>query len=186
VVRLGRILARLGHEVKLASPNYGLVGLGVFPRSLGGLRDAAEGVPDVRLLDRRTQENRRLGAIGRPLVRLSKLHERLERRRVGRIFDTADVVLAPSTATPPTPIGRYDGLSNFGTTRAMIAACPYAWPWNVLGLPGINVPAGLTSDGLPMGAQLIGPENTEPLLISLAAQLEREERWAARTPPAAH
>jgi amidase len=182
VIRLGRILARLGHEVALASPNYGLVGLGVFPRSLGGLRDYAVNVPDLRLLDKRTQGNRRMGVIASPLVRLSRLHERLERRRVGKIFDTADVVLAPTTATPPTAVGRYDGLSNNATTRAMIAACPYAWPWNILGLPGINVPAGLTGQGLPIGAQLVGAENTEPLLISLAAQLEKEERWYHRSP----
>ncbi|MET0233583.1 MAG: amidase [Kibdelosporangium sp.] len=183
VVRLGRALARLGHEVKLASPKYGLVGLGVFPRSLGGLRDAAGQVPDMRLLDKRTQLNTRMGTLARPLVKLSRLHEQFERRRLGRIFDTADVILAPTTATPPTPVGHYDGLSNFATTRAMIAACPYAWPWNVLGLPGINVPAGLTSAGLPIGAQLVGAENTEPMLISLAAQLQKEERWQDRTPP---
>jgi amidase len=183
VIRLGRVLARLGHDVTLASPNYGLLGLGVFPRSLGGIRAAATNVPDLRLLDKRTQGNRRIGMMAKPLVRLSRLHERFERRRVGRIFDTADVILAPTTATPPTEIGRYDGLSNFATTRAVIAACPYAWPWNILGLPGINVPAGLTSAGLPIGAQIIGAENTEPLLISLAAQLEHEERWQDRTPP---
>ncbi|MBP2320174.1 amidase [Kibdelosporangium banguiense] len=183
VVRLGRVLARLGHEVKLASPKYGIVGLGVFPRSLGGLREAASHVPDLRLLDKRTQLNARMGALGAPFVKLAHLHERFERRRLGRIFDTADVVLAPTTATAPTPIGHYDGLSDFATTRAMIATCPYAWPWNILGLPGINVPAGLTSSGLPIGAQIIGVENSEPTLISLAAQLQNEEHWQDRTPP---
>lgn len=183
VVRLGRVLARLGHEVTLASPDYGLVGLGVLPRSLGGLREAALAVPDLRLLDRRTRANRRLGTLAGPLVAVSRLHERYERRRIGKIFDTVDVVLAPTTATPPTPVGRYDGLSNFATNNAMIAACPYAWPWNILGLPGVNVPAGLTGAGLPIGAQLVGREHSEPLLLSLAAQLQQEERWQERTPP---
>ena len=48
-------------------------------------------------------------------------------------------------------------------------ACPYAWPWNVLGWPAINVPAGFTRVGLPVGAQLLGPANSEARLISLAA-----------------
>jgi hypothetical protein len=46
----------------------------------------------------------------------------------------------------------------------------------------VNVPAGFTSDALPVGAQLIGPANSEPLLIALAAQLEAQERWHERRP----
>jgi Amidase len=36
----------------------------------------------------------------------------------------------------------------------------------------LNVPAGSTSDGLPIGVQLMGPANSEPLLVSPAAALE--------------
>ena len=54
----------------------------------------------------------------------------------------------------------------------------------MLGWPGVNVPAGFTDDGLPLGAQLLGPANSEELLISLAAQLESVERWYERRPPA--
>ncbi|MCT9082453.1 amidase family protein, partial [Streptomyces fulvoviolaceus] len=77
----------------------------------------------------------------------------------------------------PPRIGSMLGLSGLATDRAMIAACPYAWPWNVLGWPGVNVPAGFVDGGLPVGAQLLGPANSEPLLLSLAAQLEAELRW---------
>jgi amidase len=69
--------------------------------------------------------------------------------------------------------------------RIMVQACPYAWPWNVLGWPGVNVPAGFTEDGLPMGAQLLGPDGSEFRLVSLAAQLESVRRWSAQRPPAA-
>ena len=64
----------------------------------------------------------------------------------------------------------------------MIRACPATWPWNLLGWPSINVPAGFTSDGLPIGVQLMGPANSEPLLISLAAELEAINGWAAKQP----
>ncbi len=73
-----------------------------------------------------------------------------------------------------------------------MAAAPYAWPWNVLGWPGVNVPAGLTPAGLPVGASLLGPANSEPRLIALAAQLEAVERWRRdarqrrRRPPTYH
>jgi amidase len=56
------------------------------------------------------------------------------------------------------------------------------WPWNLLGWPSINVPAGFTYGGLPIGVQLMGPANSEPLLISLAAELEALNGWALRQP----
>lgn len=64
----------------------------------------------------------------------------------------------------------------------MIRACPVTWPWNLLGWPSINVPAGFTSDGLPIGVQLMGPEGSEPLLVSLAAALEAIGAWRADQP----
>jgi len=75
-----------------------------------------------------------------------------------------------------------DGLSGWRTDRTVMAACPYAWPWNALGWPGLNVPAGLTGDGLPVGAQLLGPAGGEELLISLAAELESVLDWSALVP----
>jgi amidase len=74
-------------------------------------------------------------------------------------------------------------LSGWATDKASIATCPYAWPWNVLGWPAISVPAGRTPRGLPVGAQLLGPAGSEPLLVSLAAQLEADQRWHERWPP---
>ena len=94
-----------------------------------------------------------------------------------------DVVLAPTTAKPPERVGAIDGLAQWATDKVVVGACPYAWPWNVLGWPGINIPAGLTPEGLPLGAQLLGPANSESRLISLAAQLEAVERWQDRRPP---
>ena len=84
--------------------------------------------------------------------------------------------------SPRLPVGACEGLSAWETDKAIVAACPYAWPWNVLGWPGINVPAGFTADGLPVGAQLLGPANSEPLLLSLASQLEDEVRWFEQRP----
>jgi amidase len=52
----------------------------------------------------------------------------------------------------------------------------------VLGWPAVNVPAGFTPDGLPLGAQLLGPAGSEPLLVSLAAQLEADRKWTASFP----
>ena len=74
----------------------------------------------------------------------------------------------------------FDKRGGLSTDRAMIRACPVTWPWNLLGWPSINVPAGFTSEGLPIGVQLMGPANSEPLLISLAAELEAVNGWVTQ------
>lgn len=185
VTRLAQVLAGLGHEVIEADPHYGLVGLSFLPRSTTALRDWVQRVPDPTLLDPRTLHNARLGSFYRgPGLALGRALEAPCKYLVGRIFKRVDVVLTPTTAKPPERIGAIDGLGNWDTDKLMVGACPYAWPWNVLGWPGVNVPAGLTKDGLPLGAQLLGPACSEPLLLSLAAELEQVERWHEQRPPA--
>ncbi|MGP3689679.1 amidase [Streptomyces sp. IBSNAI002] len=181
VERLAGRLESLGHEVVPEDPRYGPIGLTFVPRATSGVRDWASRVPDPGLLDPRTHEAVRTGRIlgGLPL-RAARRAESALRRRVGEIFGRFDVVLTPTTATGPLRIGALSGLGAMATDRAMIAACPYAWTWNVLGWPGVNIPAGFTEDGLPMGAQLLGPANAEPTLLGLAAQVESAEGWAAR------
>ncbi|MEU9175351.1 amidase [Streptomyces sp. NPDC048550] len=183
VERLAGQLEALGHEVVPEDPRYGQIGLTFVPRATRGVRDWASRVPDPALLDPRTHEAMRTGRIlgGLPL-RVSRRAEALLRRRIGEIFGRFDVVLTPTTATPPLRIGALSGLGAMATDRAMIAACPYAWTWNVLGWPGVNIPAGLTAEGLPMGAQLLGPEGAEPLLLALAAQAEAAGAWTQRWP----
>ncbi|MEU2286227.1 amidase [Streptomyces sp. NPDC013178] len=178
VVELAEELARLGHTVEEADPPYGQIGLTFVPRATAGIAEWVAEAPFPALLDRRTHGAARLGRLlgGAPL-RAARRAEAVLHRRIGRFFASYDVVLAPTTAAPPPRIGAMLHLKGFATDRAIIAACPYAWPWNVLGWPGVNVPAGFTADGLPVGAQLLGPAHSEPLLLSLAAQVEAERRW---------
>jgi amidase len=184
VEEMAETLALLGHDVTVADPAYRLVGISFMPRSHAGLADWGDRVPGFDLLDPRTQENCRNGRrMAGVLLRATRAFEGRMQRQVGRIFERFDVVLTPTTALPPLRIGSCDRLSTWQTDKAIVAACPYAWPWNVLGWPAMSVPAGLTDAGLPVGAQLLGPANSEALLISLAAQLEAERRWYDLVPP---
>ncbi|MFI1937269.1 amidase [Streptomyces purpureus] len=184
VLALAETLARLGHTVEEARPRYGLIGLSFLPRATAGIAAYADRHPDPALLDPRTRSATRTGHhLGGRILRAARAREGRQHARIGAIFDTYDVVLAPTTAAPPPRIGTFDALPAWRTDLTMAAACPYAWPWNVLGWPGVNVPAGFTTDGLPVGAQLLGPYGGEERLISLAAQLEDALRWFEKAPP---
>jgi amidase len=186
VIQLAEPLSDLGHIIEEADPPYGRIGLTFVPRATAGIAERVREAPYPALLDRRTLGAARLGGLlAGPPLRAARRAEAVLHRRIGRFFASYDVVLAPTTAAPPPRIGALLNLNGLATDRAMIAACPYAWPWNVLGWPGVNVPAGFVAGGLPVGAQLLGPANSEPLLISLAAQLEAEARWHEAWPPQA-
>lgn len=170
-------LVGLGHEIVRIDPDYGLVGPAIVPRGMAGvdawLRAHGE---DRSALEPRTRTHARLGSAlsGLPL-RASRAAEPRLRRRVGRVFERCDVVLTPTTARPAPRIGALAGKGYWKTSSTASAICPFAFAWNVVGWPGISVPAGLTSNGLPIGAQLLGRENDEATLLSLAGQVERAE-----------
>ncbi len=168
-------LAGLGHEIVRLDPDYGLVGPAIVPRGMAGVAEWLQSHGEDRsALESRTRTHARFGQAlsGLPL-RISRSAEPRLRRRIGRVFERCDVVLTPTTAKPPPRIGALADRGYWKTSSTASAICPFAFAWNVVGWPGISVPAGLTSAGLPIGAQLLGRENDEGTLLSLAGQVER-------------
>ena len=183
VRRMAATLRRLGHTVTIADLHYGLLlGASFLPRSMAGIRQVATRMPGA-VVDPRTTANVRIGRLlGGPALAAARHAEPLLRKRIGGFFRDYDVVLAPPTATPPPRVEQIDGIGVGATNGLITAACPYTWPWNVLGWPSVNIPAGFTHTGLPVGAQLMGTADTEPLLVSLAAQVEEELHWERLRP----
>ncbi|WP_028479673.1 amidase [Nocardia sp. CNY236] len=183
VRRTADTLRALGHTVTVADLHYGIgLGLSFLPRSMAGIRRAHIRTPGVEI-DPRTKTNTRIGRLLEgPALSAARRLEPVLHARIGQFFRDYDVVLAPTTATAPPRADALDGIGLTATNNLITAVCPYTWPWNVLGWPSVNVPAGFTDSGLPVGAQLMGTANTEPRLISLAAQLESELQWHRHRP----
>jgi len=177
-------LQQLGHTVVAADPDYNLgMSWNFLSRSTSGLLDWVDRLGPNATLDKRTVANTQTGwLLSQNTLRKARVREANSQRRIGWIFNLVDVVLAPTTAQPPPRVTDFDHRGGLSTDRAMIRACPLTWPWNLLGWPSINVPAGFTYGGLPIGVQLMGPANSEPLLISLAAELEALNGWVMRQP----
>ncbi len=107
-------------------------------------------------------------------------------RALWTIFDRVDCMLMPMLAKAPLAIGSFP--SDHGDTELqlerMTAFAPLASPANISGFPALTLPFGSDADGLPLPVQIMAPMGHEPLLLSLAARLEREERWQHRFPVA--
>ncbi len=185
---LAATLAELGHEVEERDPDYGLVGLGLVPRGMSAVDSwLSERGVDRSQLEPRTRVHARMGrALSGAPLRAARAGELPLRRRMGAIFERADLVLTPTTAAPPPRVEYLKGRGYWATSTSASATCPFAWPWNVVGWPAISVPAGFTAAGLPIGAQLVAPAAGEARLLSLAAQLEATRRWHEQQPPPSH
>jgi amidase len=104
-------------------------------------------------------------------------------RSVIRQFSAFDVVMTPSLALTPRPVGSWDledGERNF---EQQVQYTPWTSFINASGLPAITLPVHETDEGLPMGVQLIGRPGGEHVLLAIGAQLERRLLWQRRHPP---
>jgi amidase len=82
-------------------------------------------------------------------------------------------------------VRRYAGRPALLTLLGMVRLAPFPGAFNHTGQPAASVPAGFAPDGFPLAAQLVGPPDSEALLVQLAAQLEKHTGWPAHTPKAA-
>jgi amidase len=176
-------LRALGHEVAEHDPQYGRAMDALIPRYMRGVAQDVDAMPRPERLQRRT---RGFGRIGRmfpeALVRRALNDEARHAARLGELFGQHDLLLTPVSARPPVGATEWEGLGAARTLLGMSRAYPFTGIWNMTGQPAISIPAP-PADGLPIGAQLIGPPDSEPLLLSVAGQLEQELRWPERRPP---
>ncbi len=178
------LLRSLGHELSERDPDYGTDAiLAVTMRYLRGTHDDAGALTHPERLERRTRAMARLGGLIPPaLLERSLAGEAEFTRRLNRVFEDHDVLLTPTTATPPPRIGRLQGRGALWTLNTVAGMVPYNGVWNVTGQPAASVPALFGVDGLPRGVQLVGRAGDEATLLSLAGQLEAERPWAQQRP----
>ncbi|TCT36314.1 amidase [Martelella mediterranea] len=101
-------------------------------------------------------------------------------RDVWQLFDDIDALIAPMLTTAPKPLGAFstDHSDTDAHFERMRAFAPLAALANLSGFPAITLPFGADSRGLPLPVQIFAPMGAEDRLLSLAATLEREERWS--------
>ncbi|MGH7323981.1 MAG: amidase [Candidatus Rokuibacteriota bacterium] len=99
------------------------------------------------------------------------------------LFETYDLLLTPTIACPPFPVGLDNPTEIAGTPVPPYAWIPFTFPFNCTGQPAASVPAGFTRDGLPIGLQIVGRRGADVTVLQAAAAFERARPWAGRKPP---
>jgi len=148
----------------------------------------------LRMEPTQIDENVALGSLGLDSLMGLEIRNRLE-ASLGRAIPTtalfeypsaetlADHLLTPSVAVPPFPVEQ-----NYPDTIAgkpMKTYIDWIAPTFVLsltGLPVACVPAGLDSNGMPVGLQVAGKQFGEEAVLALSAQLQRLRPLPLRGP----
>jgi amidase len=118
-------------------------------------------------------------------------------------FEKYDLLLTPTLAAPPLPIGALDQKPIEKLALAILRAVPsetamrklldqlaaQAFEYaaftpiaNLTGQPAMSVPLHWSEQGLPVGSHFLGRFGEEATLLRLAAQLEQAQPWAERRP----
>ena len=84
-------------------------------------------------------------------------------------FEKCDAIITPTAPTTAFKIGEKSD-----DPLAMYLSDIYTASANLAGIPGISVPCGLSSEGLPIGLQLVGKHWSEDVLLNLASVFENE------------
>ena len=96
----------------------------------------------------------------------------LIKREFDRAFSSYDVILAPAAPSTAPRLGQ-----SLGDPLKMYLGDIYTISVNLAGLPGISLPCGLDSKGLPIGLQLIGDCFKEKNIIRAAYAYEKTREW---------
>jgi aspartyl-tRNA(Asn)/glutamyl-tRNA(Gln) amidotransferase subunit A len=93
-------------------------------------------------------------------------------------FRSCDVIAGPVSPTVAWPIGAQsdDPVANY-------LADIFTLPGSLAGLPGMSIPAGFGTGGMPVGLQLVGNYFAEGTLLHAAHAFQRATDWHRRAPP---
>jgi Asp-tRNA(Asn)/Glu-tRNA(Gln) amidotransferase A subunit family amidase len=104
-----------------------------------------------------------------------------------RFFEKFDLLLTPQMPVaawskepgPEEGPRQIDGKA----TPTMFDRLPFTYPFNLTGQPAASVPCGFTSEGLPVGIQIVGRWRDEATVLRAAACFEAAQPWVGLRPP---
>ncbi len=94
-----------------------------------------------------------------------------------KAFETCDVIFAPVAPTPAFKVGE-----NIDDPLTMYLSDIFTLSANLAGIPGMSVPCGFSSEGMPIGLQVLGPHFAEEKLLNIAYAFEQATDFHKQRP----
>jgi amidase len=177
-----RLLGELGHSVEEATPPWAderlfelfMTVWQVIPALYGKPPELFE--PMTRALIEAAAKTSAVDYV------LATANLRAIARRIVSFWERYDLLLTPTLAQPPVPIGALEDEDPWQQFRNAGRFTPFTQIANIAGLPAVSVPLFWSDDGHPIGVQVVGRPADEATLFRVSAQLEQASPWRDRRP----
>lgn len=101
-------------------------------------------------------------------------------REMGLLHERYELLVTPTLPIPAFEAG--SDVPAGSSSEDWTSWTPYTYPFNLTQQPAISIPCGFTTEGLPVGLQLVGPRHGDARVLSAAAAYQGADRWHERRP----
>ncbi len=101
---------------------------------------------------------------------------------IGDVFEHADLILTPTTATTALKAEGKPPREIAGQPVSGMGSVPFTAPFNMSGMPAVSIPVGASTDGMPVGLQVVARRNEEELVLACGAIAEANRPWPKFAP----
>lgn len=175
-----KVFAELGHEVVEATPPardpYGINGLlwaagmaGAFKDNLAELRDTFD--PGRLAMIDWVQDKTAVDIAAANVARNAYVDA------MRTFMNDYDLLLTPTLPCTAFPVGLDAPETVNGQVLKELSWTPYTYPFNLTGQPASTVPVGFTSDGLPVGVQIVGRFHDDVGVLRASLAYETARPW---------
>jgi aspartyl-tRNA(Asn)/glutamyl-tRNA(Gln) amidotransferase subunit A len=103
-------------------------------------------------------------------------------RAIADVFDDVDLILTPTTATTAFVADGPPPFEIAGQRVGGMGSVPFTAPFNISGMPAVSIPVGTSTEGLPVGLQVVARRHEEELVLACGAIAEAKRPWPKFAP----
>ncbi len=123
-------------------------------------------------------------------IKIAEIQREIVYEEICKVFRKFDVLITPTLACPAFELGKSEVIQ--GTTKTGIIIngknlspagwLPFTYPFNASGHPAASIPCGWSSEGLPIGMQIVGNKFDELTVLQVSKAFEDVAPWQDKKP----
>ncbi len=117
-------------------------------------------------------------------IKKAEIQMEMISENINRHFKKYDILITPTLACPAFEIGKslFDRVEIDGKMVGTSEWMSYTYPFNISGHPAASIPCGWSSDGMPIGMQIVGRRFDEVSVLQVSKAFEEITPWQDKRP----